>query len=48
MSGGRRRTGQRVGGALLAPGEETTRIRRFTCTFHTQSGQVGAMTVRGR
>lgn len=42
--------------SLLAPGEEKTieftvtvpGDHPFTCTFHTQLGQVGTMTVRGR
>jgi plastocyanin len=41
--------------SLLAPGEEKTieftvtapGDHAFTCTFHTQLGQVGTMTVRG-
>jgi plastocyanin len=41
--------------SLLAPGEEKTieftvtapGTHQFTCTFHTQLGQVGTMTVRG-
>jgi plastocyanin len=45
-----------AGISLLAPGEEKTieftvtvpGDHPFTCTFHTQLGQVGTMTVRGR
>ncbi|SFE08135.1 plastocyanin/azurin family copper-binding protein [Blastococcus tunisiensis] len=44
-----------AGISLLAPGEEKTieftvtepGVHPFTCTFHTQLGQVGTMTVRG-
>ncbi|TQN37794.1 plastocyanin [Blastococcus colisei] len=45
-----------AGISLLAPGEQKTieftvtvpGDHPFTCTFHTQLGQVGTMTVRGR